>query len=170
MSSGHCAVALYCVLEKYKAISADHLFETQGGHPHFNEDCEIHCSTGSLGMGLTVAVGRALADPSKNVHCLISDGECAEGSIWESLSFIHNANIKNITVHVNINGYSAYDAVDKNYLVNRLSAFLPEIKIYYTSVNHFSFLRGVNAHYHVMEEKDYRHAKEILITKKRENK
>lgn len=166
LSSGHCAVALYCVLEKYKAISADHLFELQGGHPHFSKDYEIHCSTGSLGMGLTVAVGRALADPFKNVHCLISDGECAEGSIWESLSFIRNANIKNITVHVNINGYCAYDAVDKSYLADRLSAFLPEVKFYYTSVGHFSFLRGVNAHYHIMEDNEYRHAKEILIIKK----
>tara|TARA_Y100000389_G_C17457788_1_gene519383 strand:+ start:1346 stop:2044 length:699 start_codon:yes stop_codon:yes gene_type:complete len=168
LSSGHCAVALYCVLEKYKTTSADHLFKMQGGHPHFNKEFEIHCSTGSLGMGLTVAVGRALADPSKHVHCLISDGECAEGSIWESLSFIHNNNIKNITVHVNVNGYCAYDSVDTRYLVRRLQSFLPDIKVYFTSVGHFSFLRGINAHYHIMKKQEYEEARAILITKRRE--
>jgi len=168
LSSGHCAVALYCVLEKYKGISADHLFKRQGGHPHYNKDFEICCSTGSLGMGLTVAVGRALADPSKSVHCLISDGECAEGSIWESLSFIQGNNINNITVHVNVNGYCAYDSVDTNYLVDRLQSFLPNIEIYYTNVGHFSFLRGINAHYHVMTKQEYEEAKAVLDTKRRE--
>ena len=59
-----------------------------------------------------------------------------------------------------MNGYAAYEAVDKGYLTKRLKAFLPEIEIIHTSVNQFSFLRGLNAHYHIMSEQDYKAALE----------
>ena len=162
LSSGHCALALYVVLEKYRGQDAEKLFDKHGGHPHRNEQDHLHCSTGSLGMGLTVAVGRALANPSRTVHCLISDGESAEGSIWEALRFIKVHNVTNIRVYANLNGYAAYEAVDKEYLTKRLKAFLPEIEIIHTSVNQFSFLRGLNAHYHIMSEQDYQAGQEEL--------
>ena len=75
LSSGHCAVALYVVLEKYLGHNAERLFLKHGGHPHRCEEDDLHCSTGSLGMGITAAVGRAVANPERTVHCLISDGE-----------------------------------------------------------------------------------------------
>jgi len=162
LSCGHCALALYVVLEKYYNLNAEDLFLKHGGHPHLCEEDEIYCSTGSLGMGLTVAIGRALTDPNRTVYCLISDGECAEGSIWEGLKFIFENSIKNIKVFVNVNGYSAYDAVNEVYLVDRLKVFMPDINIVYTSVGKFSFLRSLNAHYHVMNEDDYKLAKEDL--------
>ena len=162
LSSGHCALALYVVLEKYRGHDAEKLFDKHGGHPHRNEKDDLYCSTGSLGMGLTVAVGRALANPSRTVHCLISDGESAEGSIWEALRFIKVHNVRNIKVYANLNGYAAYEAVNKEYLTNRLKAFLPEVEIIHTSVNQFSFLRGLNAHYHIMNEQDYKAAIEEL--------
>jgi len=65
--------------------------------------------------------------PNKNVWCLLSDGECAEGSIWESLRFIQEQKIDNLQVYVNINGMGAYDMIDANYLETRLRAFLPRI-------------------------------------------
>ena len=130
-----------------------------------DEKNRIYCSTGSLGMGLTVAVGRALANPNRKVHCLISDGECAEGSIWESLKFIYENNLKNIEVYVSVNGYSAYDAVDSTYLVKRLETFLPNINIRYTKVNEFSFLKGLNAHYHIMSKEDFKLAMKELNEK-----
>jgi transketolase len=167
LSSGHAAVALYAVIEKYHNISAEELFKKHGGHPHRDEENKIYCSTGSLGLGLTVAVGRALADRSRDVYCLISDGECAEGSIWESLRFIQENNIKNIKVYVNINGYAAYDAVDEKYLSDRLKVFYPDINLEYTTVNHFSFLKGLNAHYHIMSEEDYSLALEECKNEKR---
>ena len=156
LSSGHAALALYSVLEKYEDKNAEELFLKHGGHPHRNEDDGIYCSTGSLGLGITVAVGRALANKNRKVHVLISDGESAEGSIWEALRFIKESNLSNIEVYVNINGYAAYDKVDVKYLVDRLKVFLPTINIRYTSVNQYPFLRGLNAHYHVMSEQDYK--------------
>ena len=156
LSSGHAALALYAALEKYEGKNAEELFLKHGGHPHRDEENGIYCSTGSLGLGITVAVGRALANKNRKVHVLISDGESAEGSVWEALRFIKESNLSNIEVYVNVNGYAAYDKVDVKYLVDRLKVFLPTINIRYTSVNQYPFLRGLNAHYHVMSEKDYK--------------
>ena len=155
LSAGHAAVALYAVIEKYHGVDAEALFEKHGGHPHRDEANHLYCSTGSLGLGLPVAVGRAIANPEKKVYCLISDGECAEGSIWESLRFIQENSLDNIEVYVNVNGYCAYDKVDTKYLVNGLKSFYPDIHIVNTSVACYPFLRGINAHYHVMSEEDY---------------
>jgi len=160
LSSGHAALALYVVLEKYHDLDAEKLFKKHGGHPHRCESDFIYCSTGSLGMGLTVAVGRALANKDIHIHCLVSDGEAYEGSIWESLRYIEEKNIKNITVHVNVNGYAGYKCVDSRKLVERLKTFLPDIQIHYTDVGEYPFLSGLNAHYHIMSEEDYQSAKE----------
>lgn len=155
LSSGHAALALYAILEKYEGKNAEELFQKHGGHPHRDEKDGLYCSTGSLGTGITVAVGRAIANPKRKVYVLISDGECAEGSIWESLRFIKEHPVNNIEVHVNINGYAAYDKVDPEYLSNRLKSFLPNINLHYTTVNQTPFLKGINAHYHVMSKEDY---------------
>lgn len=163
LSSGHAALALYVCLEKYKGKNAEELFLKHGGHPHRDEENFIHCSTGSLGLGITIAIGRALANPNRKVYVLLSDGECAEGSVWEALKTIVELNITNIEIHVNINGYAAYKTVDTKYLSKRLKAFLPEINLHYTSVHHFSFLKGLNAHYHVMKTEDYEQALTELL-------
>jgi len=162
LSSGHAALALYVVLEKYHGYNAEELFNKHGGHPHRDEENGIYCSTGSLGLGLTVAVGRAEAVKNRKVYVLISDGESAEGSIWESLRYIKECNVENVEVYVNINGYAAYDKIDTTYLTDRLLAFLPNINLRYTSVQEFPFLKGLNAHYHVMSKTDYKQAMEIL--------
>ena len=156
LSSGHAALALYVVLEAYEGKNAEMLFKKHGGHPHRDEENGLYCSTGSLGMGITVAVGRALANRKRKVYVLISDGEAAEGSVWESLRFIYEQNIKNIEIYVNINGYAAYDKIDTEYLSNRLISFLPNINLRYTSVNQYPFLKGINAHYHAMSDDDYK--------------
>lgn len=159
LSSGHAALALYVCLEKYKGKNAEELFLKHGGHPHTCEEDEIYCSTGSLGLGLCIALGRAAANTRRNVYVLISDGEAAEGSIWEALKTAVEEQITNLKVYVNINGYAAYKVVEPQYLIKRLSAFFPRIHIRLTSVEQYSFLKGLNAHYHVMSESDY---KEVL--------
>ena len=162
LSSGHAALALYVCLEKYRGQDAEALFIKHGGHPHWDEEAGIFCSTGSLGLGITIALGRAVANKNRKVWVLVSDGECAEGSVWEALKTIVEQDITNIEVHVNANGYAAYRNVDLVYLENRLKEFLPNIQIHYTSVEHFSFLKGLNAHYHIMKENDYQTALELL--------
>ena len=74
-------------------------------------------------MGITVAVGRAISDRKRNVYCMISDGECYEGSVWEALQYAEEAGLDNLKIYVNANGYAAYREVDLKNLENRLKAF-----------------------------------------------
>ena len=161
LSSGHASMAMYVCIEKYHGINAEMLFKKHGGHPHRDEENKIYCSTGSLGLGLPIALGRALADRTRKVWVLVSDGEAAEGSIWESLKTIEELKIDNIEVFVNINGLCAYKEVDVDYMTTRLKAFLPSIHLRYTTVEQYPFLKGLNAHYHVMSEENYKQAMEL---------
>ena len=77
LSSGHAGIALYTVLEKYEGKDAEELYKKHGVHPNRYVENGIHVSTGSLGSGITIGVGYAVADKTLDVHILISDGECA---------------------------------------------------------------------------------------------
>ena len=154
LSSGHAALAMYVVMEKHETADAEYLFHKHGVHPHRNLEDNIHCSTGSLGQGLTLAVGYALANRDRKVHCLISDGEAGEGSIWESLRFIYEAKLDNLEVYANVNGMIAYDFIDKDYIINRLRAFLPRINIRETSPPDWPFAKGILTHYYVLKPED----------------
>jgi transketolase len=157
LSSGHAGLALYCAIEKYRDEpgAAESLLLRFGPQPHLSTKDGILCSTGSLGQGLTVAVGYALADRKRIIHCIISDGECAEGCVWESLAFIHAEKLRNLIVHVNVNGWSALSKLDTINLCERLRAFLPSIVIHKTSVEQYPFLKGLDAHYKPMTKADY---------------
>jgi transketolase len=156
LSNGHAGLALYCVLEqRYKNVDAVELLHKHGIHPGKDLDNYLYCSTGSLGSGLPIAVGHALATPNKKVYCMISDGECAEGSIWESLAFIDRAKVDNLEVYANINGLGAYDAIDTANLVRRLQAFLPRIHIRLSDPYEWSFAKNLLTHYYVLKPEDY---------------
>lgn len=142
LSCGHAALALYVVLEEEFGMDAEELYHINGTHPM--KGGLIDCSTGSLGMGLGIAKGMALADRSKNVYCLISDGECAEGSIWEALKNAHDEKLDNLKVYVNANGWAAYDPVDLDYLEKRLEAFFPVVFVRSEQKEPFT---GMKAHY-----------------------
>ena len=86
---------------------------------------------------------------------MISDGECAEGSIWEALRFINDYPVDNIEVYANINGMGAYDMIDSDLLTRRLQSFLPRINIRVSKPTDFSFAKGLQTHYHVLNDFDY---------------
>ena len=157
LSNGHAVVALYVILEEYYGLDAQELLDKYGEHPKRNELDRIHCSTGSLGMGICVAVGRAIGNPNRHVHVMISDGESNEGSVWEALRYISDSGMQNITVHVNANGWAAYDPVDLTTLENRVKAFCPSAKFHKTTVEHFG-LEGLHAHYTNFTEEQYKEA------------
>ena len=157
LSNGHAVVALYVILEEYYGLNAQELLDKYGEHPKRNELDRIHCSTGSLGMGICVAVGRAVGNPNRHVHVMISDGESNEGSVWEALRYISDSGMQNITVHVNANGWAAYDPVDLTTLENRVKAFCPSAKFHKTTVEHFG-LEGLHAHYTNFTEEQYKEA------------
>ncbi len=185
LSSGHAAVALYVVLEKYGYLKNADLNKLHI-HPDRDEKRGIDLSTGSLGQGLPIATGMALADSKKNVYCLMSDGECAEGSIWETLRVISEQKILNIKIIVSVNGWGAYDPIDAKNLEKRFKGFgftvlkidghneekivsalrmkyaKPTILFAKTISDQFPFLVGQDAHYHTMNDNDYQSANKKL--------
>jgi len=161
LSNGHAASALYVALEHYRGIDSNLLFREMGDHPKRDFSLGIHCSTGSLGMGITVAVGMAIASPNSRVSCLISDGECAEGSVWESLNFISKKDVNNLRVFVNMNGWAAYDPVDSEKLERQLRALYPLIEIRHTSTYPLDEY-GLSAHYLKLNDDDYEKLREKI--------
>ena len=68
LSSGHAGLALYVVLEHFYGVAAEHLLETYGIHPERDLENFIDVSTGSLGLGITIATGIAVANPNITVY------------------------------------------------------------------------------------------------------
>jgi len=187
LSNGHSGIALYVVLEKYGLIKPETIKQLHI-HPDRNIQNGISVSTGSLGQGLPIAVGMAIADRKRNIYCMLSDGECAEGSIWEALRLAYLQKLTNLKIIVNANGWSAYDKVNLAYLVKRLRAYgfiINKLKGHdkkdvadavknlqkdqlailfaYTVSDQFAFLKGQDAHYFVMQDEDYQQAMKELI-------
>jgi len=169
LSSGHAGLALYCVLEKHGVVKdAQELFLKSGVHPdrlntlqHIDGDLwsPIDCSTGSLGHGLGIAVGMALANRKDIVWCLISDGEIAEGSIHEAFRIAEEQKLNNLVVYVNWNGWGAYRDTESYYVPVCRYVNVFEIR---TDCNYLPFLEGLAGHYHVMNEEQYKIAMEVL--------
>jgi transketolase len=108
-SKGHGALALYTALWKAGYITEDELdgYHTDGHflqiHPSVNVKKGIEVSGGSLGQGLSLGAGIALALKMKNnaqskVYVILGDGECNEGSIWEATAFAAHKKLDNLTI------------------------------------------------------------------------
>ena len=114
LSKGHAAPALYTVLSKIGFIKRDELFTLREfgsnlqGHPVKNPKFGIEVSTGSLGMGLSIGVGCALAakldNKPKNIYVLLGDGELDEGAIWEATLAGSHYKLDNLIAIVDRNG------------------------------------------------------------------
>lgn len=115
VSKGHCVLAYYTALWQKGLITEEELntFDKNGtkfhGHPHRQLDKGIEFSGGSLGLGLSYAVGVSLSCKRKGlgnrIYCIVGDGECDEGMIWEALMSIKNYQLDNMTVIIDRNGY-----------------------------------------------------------------
>lgn len=115
LSKGHSVLSYYAALKEVGFISEDELanYEKKNsflfGHPVKNPEKGIEFSTGSLGMGLSLGLGVALANQLKNnnsrVFIIIGDGECNEGSVWEAIMAVPKFKLNNIFVVVDKNNF-----------------------------------------------------------------
>lgn len=160
LSNGHAGLALYVILEKYEGQDAEQLYLKHGTHPNRDLKAGIWASTGSLGHGIGIAVGMALANPERTVYVTISDGECAEGSVWEALAVARKYQIENLRVTLIANGYSAYDKVDIDDLDIRINSFYPTMLVRTNMFSYPDWLQGLRAHYQVMSEGQYKEINE----------
>lgn len=159
LSNGHAFVALAVILEKYEGKDAQELAKRYGTHPTRSLKDSIWCSTGALGMGITIAVGMALSDRTKNVYVMLSDGEITEGSCWEALRIAAEQKLKNLKVFINANGYSALGKTNPKLINSRTKCFFPSQVIATNMSKYPGWLQGVPAHYVVVDNQKY---KEII--------
>lgn len=137
LSKGHACATLYAVLAESGFISNDDLkgFAVDGGtleqHPTRDLSKGIEVSTGSLGHGLPIGAGMAIAAKrdKKNykVYVLLSDGELNEGSVWEAAMFASHHSLDNLVAIIDYNkiqalGYTE-DIINLEPLLQRWSSF-----------------------------------------------
>jgi len=149
VSSGHAHLAHLVVLESRGILNAEEALK-YGIHCDRRAGCDV--STGSLGLGITVAVGMALADKDKDVYCLVSDGELAEGSVWEALEITRRTKIKNFKLYINANGWSAYDKTEPEVLKRKLGAFRVRYEWRDTNSDLGAWSVGLQSHYKVADK------------------
>ena len=114
LSKGHAAPGLYAVLAergyfpKEDLETLRHIGSHLQGHPNMNDTPGVDMSTGSLGQGVSAAVGMALASKVWNdgyrVFAILGDGEIEEGQVWEAAMFAGNHALDNLVVIVDHNG------------------------------------------------------------------
>ncbi len=114
LSKGHAAPVYYVTLARrgYFAESELATYDTINsrlqGHPDMRKTPGVDMSSGSLGQGLSVAVGLALgakmAQRDYKVYCLLGDGECQEGQVWEAAMAANKFALDNLTAIVDWNG------------------------------------------------------------------
>lgn len=121
LSKGHGCMALYAVLEEKGLLDWSRKLM---GHP--KRGGAILASTGSLGHGLPMAIGLAKAKKIKgepgHVFCLIGDGECNEGTTWESAMLAAHHKLDNLTVIVDQN-HSSDRALDTGSIPDKFISF-----------------------------------------------
>ena len=139
LSKGHACLSLYALMINNKISTFEEVsstLEKDGssflGHPCRNMNLGIAFSTGSLGNGLAHAVGIALHRKSISstvpVFCILGDGECNEGIVWESFEFISRMRLSNMYIFVDCNSWqqtqnSLYLKDDYVGFFNRISSY-----------------------------------------------
>ena len=114
LSKGHASPALYAVLSEKGFIKEEelmtfrHINSRLQGHPNMNYVPGVDMSTGSLGQGLSCAVGMALANRldqnDHRVYCVVGDGEAQEGQIWEAAMAAGHYGLDNLCAFIDYNG------------------------------------------------------------------
>ena len=138
LSKGHASLALWPALEQVGLMSAQDrergLFgegAVMGRQPRRDVGRGVELSGGSLGMGLGYASGLALAARRRSlparIFCVMGDGECDEGSVWEAASFAGHNHLAALTVVVDANGLQldgpTSQVLDSGPLVGKFAAF-----------------------------------------------
>ena len=123
LSKGHCAPGYYAALAlkgffpMEELQSLRHIGAMLQGHPDMKHTPGVDMSSGSLGQGVSAAVGMALAGKmdhkSYRVYTLLGDGECEEGQVWEAAMFAGHHGLDNLCVIVDNNGLQIDGPVSK---------------------------------------------------------
>ena len=113
LSKGHAELAMYVILQDLECFSRKEKDVLKAynskfqGHPNKEWIKEIEFSTGSLGQGISFALGQAICgrEDGFDVYTLLGDGELQEGQVWEAIIAIPRLNINNLTIIIDYNKY-----------------------------------------------------------------
>jgi transketolase len=121
LSKGHGAPGLYAVLAEAGYFPVEDLQTLRRlgsaleGHPNMCRLPGVEASTGSLGQGLSIGIGHALAARLEGreyrVYVMVGDGESEQGQIWEALMYAGTHELDNLTLLIDRNRYQQTDAV-----------------------------------------------------------
>jgi transketolase len=145
LSKGHCMLAWLCVLHEVGKVSKAELDSYYvdgsifGGHPKRGVVDEISWATGSLGHGLSVCCGKAMARPDKKFICILGDGETNEGSVWEGLMFLSQHKINNVLVIIDNNRQESLDLTDNILSIEDLGKRLGGFQLNIARINGHNF-------------------------------
>jgi transketolase len=137
LSKGHGAMAQYAVLEELGVMTKEDLDSCgkDGGRLGMHPDIGlpgVEASTGSLGHGLPLALGMALADKTlgaeRSVYCVMSDGELEEGSVWEAMMLAPTLKLRRLMVTVDLNDFQSLGRISEIHpnfypLASKIEAF-----------------------------------------------
>ena len=123
LSKGHATPALYAVLAERGFFPKEELTTLRAlgsrlqGHPNMNDTPGVDMTSGSLGQGVSAAVGMALSakltgDPYR-VYAVLGDGELEEGQVWEAMMLAGNKGLDNLVVVVDSNGIQLDGTVEE---------------------------------------------------------
>jgi transketolase len=122
LSKGHGAPGLYAVLAEAGYFPTEELGTLRKlgspleGHPNMCRLPGVEASTGSLGQGLSIGIGHALAGridgSGYRVYVMLGDGESEEGQVWEAFMYAGNHGLDKLTAIIDHNGYQQTAAVD----------------------------------------------------------
>lgn len=128
LSKGHAAPVLYSTLARKGFFNVDELMGLRKfgamlqGHPNMNGIPGVDMSTGSLGQGISAAVGMAIAGKldkkDYRVYALLGDGELEEGQVWEAAMAAAHYKLDNMTAFVDLNGLQIDGPVEEVMNVN----------------------------------------------------
>lgn len=123
LSKGHAAPALYSTLAERGYFSPDELLKLRHigamlqGHPDMKHIPGVDMSTGSLGQGISAAVGMALSSKhfgdNYRVYTVLGDGEIEEGQVWEAAMFAANKGLSNLTAFIDLNNLQIDGTIDE---------------------------------------------------------
>lgn len=132
LSKGHAALVQYAALAETGYFPHDEILTVKDlgshlqGHPDRLKTPGVEAGTGSLGQGLSISIGMALAmrldNKDNKVYCMLGDGEQAEGQIWEAAMAAVNFKVDNLVAVVDKNGLQATGKVGERFNTNPLSA------------------------------------------------
>lgn len=160
LDNAHAHLA-HLVVKQYKnQLHKPKDFDSSHWVQHYVNSYGIHCdrragcdaSGGSLGHGIGIGIGYALADRKRDVYVIVSDGSMMEGSNWEAIRIARDLRLTNLKIHCNFNGYTAVANLGKLgvlLLKERMEDFWIDLFTFHDTDNGEGF-EGIQGHYKVL--------------------